>query len=101
MNSSKQPPATPSSIYKPGGTMIGTIGNWSGRIIHIANDLTKDKLGRWSTLHLQGKNSTIITILSVYQVCKQGYNGENTAYLQQQADLYNSKGRYLDPRNEL
>ena len=101
MNSSKQPPATPMSIFKPGGTMVGTRGNWSRRIKHLNNDPAQDKLGRWSAVNLRGKNNTIITILSIYQVCKRGYEGENTAYLQQQADIYNAKGRYLDPRNDM
>ena len=101
MNSSLQQPATVNSIFKPGGTMVGTRGNWSGRTIHITSDKAKDKLGRWSVTHLRGKNNTTITILSIYQVCSRGYEGGNTAYLQQQADIYKLKGRFRDPRNEL
>ena len=101
MNSSNQSPATPKSIFKPGGTMIGTRGNWSGRAIQLPNDQSKDKIGRWTVTHLRGKSSSIITVLSVYQVCHNGETGENTAYLQQQADLYAIKGNILDPRKEL
>ena len=102
MNSSRQKPISSKSIFKPGGTMIGTRGNWSGRIINIPNDQSKDTIGRWTVTHLKGKNDTILTILSVYQVCQQeGADGENTAYIQQQADLYTTKGKLLNPRKEL
>ena len=101
MNSSKQPPATSQSSFKPGGTLMGIRGNWSGRIIHLQNDPTKDTLGRWTTMHLKGKNDTIITIMSVYQVCQGGELGDNTAYIQQQTDLFHARGRYLDPRTTM
>ena len=101
MSSSKQPPATPQSSFKPGGTLMGIRGNWSGRIIHLQNDPTKDTLGRWTTMHLKGKNDTIITIMSVYQVCQGGELGDNTAYIQQQTDLFHARGRYLDPRTTM
>ena len=87
MSSSKQSPATSHSVFKPGGTLMGIRGNWrSGRIIHLQNDPTKDTLGRWTTMHLRGKNDTIITIMSVYQVCQGGESGDNTSYIQQQTD---------------
>ena len=101
MNSSKQLPATINSIFKSEGTMMGTRGNWSGRVINIQNDPAKDKLGRWTATHIRGVKDTILTIISVYQVCSGGGTGDNTAYLQQQTYLYKERGRHLDPRNAI
>ena len=100
MESSLQPPRIEGSKFKPGGTMIGTKGTWSGRCITIENDYTKDNIGRWCSIHLQGKRGQIITILSIYQVCKHEV-GKNTAYIQQQADLIKQHTRILDPREQL
>ena len=97
MESSLQPPRVDRSIFKPGGTLLGVKGTWSGRCIPLQNDYTKDKLGRWSATHMQGRGGQVLTILSVYRVCKQE-TGKNTAYLQQQADLMKSRKRILDPR---
>ena len=88
MESSKQSPKKQFSIFKPGGTMIGIRGTKSGRILKPVNDKSKDTMGRWTITHLKGKGSTIVSIVSVYQVCKNRDKGEGTAFLQQQADCY-------------
>ena len=80
--------------------MLGIRGNWSGRKIQIDKDNTNDALGRWSTMHLQGRNNQVITIFSVYRVSKYE-GGKGTAYQQQQVDLIKYKKKVLDPREEL
>ena len=85
MTSSKQSPATRGSTFKPGGTITTVNGAWSGRIQHGSREA--DKFNRWGTTHLLGRQG-IITIITVYRVCKQTNGaGDNTVYLQQQADL--------------
>lgn len=68
------------STYKPGGTAIIAQGDATGRIIFQDSD----KYGRWSYLHLQGKNDTIITYITVYQVCKKPTNAQGIAAYHQQ-----------------
>ena len=100
MNSSKQKPSVSKSIFKPGGTMIGVRGHIAGRVINKTRDEASDSNGRWTVTHIRGKGSTVISIFSVYRVC--GYDGgENTAYIQQQNDLYDKHKRILDPRQQL
>ena len=100
INSSHQTPRVRQSIYKPGGTLMATRGHWTGRIVQPKHDSSQDSLGRWSVTHLQGKNNTIISIFSVYRVCPD-YTGENTAYVQQQNDLYKRYQRIIDPRKQI
>ena len=80
---------------------MGLRGNWSGRHMNLTKDPTKDNLGRWTSMYLRGKHDSIITIVSVYQVCKGREAGENTAYMQQQTDLFTARNRYVDPRTTL
>ena len=100
MNSSLQTTKTRDSIYKPGGTMICTNGQWSGRNIYLKRDYTVDPLGRWTVKHMRGKDDTIISIFTVYRVCPEG-DGINTAYIQQQNDLYDKHHRIMDPRDQI
>ena len=51
--------------------------------------------------HLKGKGNALISIVSVYQVCKNGDKGEVTAYLQQQADCYDKYKKVVNPRDQL
>ena len=101
MESSKQSPRKRTSIFKPGGTLVGVRGTMSGRILQVKNDEAKDPLGRWSVIHLKGKGNTVVSIFSVYQVCKNGDKGEATAYLQQQADCYEKFKKIVNPRDQL
>ena len=100
MTSSHQTPRARQSVYKPGGTLLATRGHWSGRLIQPKHDSSQDPLGRWSVIHLKGKNNTIISIFSVYRVCAD-YTGENTAYIQQQNDIYTRYQRIIDPRRQI
>ena len=54
-NSSKQSSRTNKSIFKPGGTLVGIRGNWSGRAQIKKKDKYADKLNRWTVTHLNGK----------------------------------------------
>ena len=101
MSSSRQTPATRHSIYKPGGMMVGARGQWSGRIIKSKIDEGRDNLGRWTITHLKGKEGTTISIMSIYQVCKDGDQGKNTAYMQQQADFFEKYKCLVNPRQQL
>ena len=101
MTSSKQTPLKRDSFFKPGGTMVGVRGHWSGRVIKSTLNEGKDDLGRWTITHMKGKGDSVISIISVYQVCDGGDEGENTAYLQQQTDFLEKYGRLVNPRKQL
>ena len=99
MTSSRQNPAKRGSAFKPGGTITAINGVWSGRIQHGIREM--DKFSRWGSTHLLGKQG-IITIITVYRVCKQANGaGDNTVYLQQQADLERVTKHPCDPRERL
>ena len=100
MESSKSAAKTEGSIFKPGGTMVGIRGNWAGRTTKIGEEITKDELGRWSAIHLQGKGGQIVTVMSVYRVCTYG-EGKSTAYIQQQVDYMNKYKKIIDPREQI
>lgn len=102
MESSKQEPNKRGSTYKPGGTMIGVTGAWSGRLKNIEEPNTKDTLGRWSVCHLIGKAGKTISVISLYRVCAQKHNiGSNTLYMQQQLDIEKKNKRISDPREQI
>jgi hypothetical protein len=70
------------STYKPGGTAIIAQGDVTGRITTFQ---ANDRYGRWSYLHLQGKDDTVITYITAYQVCKKPTNLQGiTAFHQQE-----------------
>jgi hypothetical protein len=50
---------------KKGGTMTVVLGRWAGRK-HAMGD---DKKGRWSSVTLQGKKDTLVTVITAYRVC--------------------------------
>jgi exonuclease III len=52
------------SMYKPGGTLMLTVGNATGRVLSQTND----KWGRWVSQTFQGTAGRTITIVSAYQV---------------------------------
>ena len=84
--------------YKPGGTLICTRGNASGRVIKSGNDY----LGRWSYQYLARKNNTCLVIISAYRVCKQSIRSPTkiktlTATAQQQSIL-ETEQQYISPR---
>ena len=86
------------SPFKMGGTITGTNGCWSGRI----NEQGSDGLGRWSYQKLQAKRGKQVIIITVYLPRKPTTEGgESTIYRQMELDLLTTKGKLLDPREEL
>ena len=81
--------------------MVGVRGQLSGRVINSTMSDGKDDLGRWTIAHLKGRGNSVISIISVYQVCENGDTGRNTAYLQQQTDFLEKYGRLVNPRTQL
>ena len=54
------------NFYKPGGTMIMTVGNYSGRVLKQG----ADPLGRWSYQYLSCKENKCIVAIIAYQMCQ-------------------------------
>ena len=81
--------------YKPGGTMMFTIGNVTGRIKgHQA-----DHMGRWVTQTLKGHLGNQITIISAYQPVTDSPNtGLMTVTAQQRNILVKMRDPVMDPR---
>ena len=80
--------------------MINTRGHWTGRLMNIKHTYAGDPLGRWTVIHMKGKGDTIVSIFSIYGVCN-NIDGSNTAYVQQQNDLYDKHKQILDPRMQI
>ena len=70
-------------VVQFGGTCTVVTDKWTGRIESSGSD--PQGLGRWSYVRLNGKNGRRVTIVTVYQVCKQSVTtaGAKTAYMQQ------------------
>ena len=84
--------------FKMGGTAMVTRGNWSGHIQEQGND----KLGRWSYQTLEGKDGKLVTIITMYRVCKKNNNSSGgTIRAQQEKDLLQETGKHLDPREQV
>ena len=71
--------------YKPGGVMMMTVGNTTGRILSSGSD----SLGRWVYTRFNGSAGRTITIIATYQVCKGNPRlaGDTTAIKQQYSML--------------
>jgi adenine specific DNA methylase Mod len=84
------------STYKPGGTTIITQEDATGRI----TSQDSDKYGRWSYLHLQGKDDKTITYITAYQVCAKPTTLQGiTAYHQQEIACKREKRTKTNPRH--
>ena len=84
--------------FKMGGTVTGTNGCWSGRIISQGSD----ELGRWSFVKLQTRHGKAVVFITMYlprKPSKEG--GSTTIYSQMEADLFKKNGKLLEPRKEL
>ena len=73
----------PERTYKPGGTAIMVVENTTTLIQRTS----RDRMGRWASVRLQGTNNIGITIISAYQVCQKTITGRNTAVNQQISQL--------------
>jgi hypothetical protein len=71
-------------------------GNLVGRLSDHEAD--SQGLGRWTTCTFRGKENTMLTIITVYQVCQDtiSRNSTKTAYLQEWTLLRTTHG-ILDP----
>jgi hypothetical protein len=69
--------------YKPGGTCMGLTQELSRRFQSSGSD--PHGLGRWSQVHLNGKQGRSATIITTYRVCDAHISsaGASTAYHQQ------------------
>jgi exonuclease III len=80
--------------YKPGGTMIVSIGDITGRIAVQSHD----KWGRWTSQTFRGTNGVNLTVISAYQVVTDNpHTGLTTATSQQQSLLVQSNDK-VTPR---
>ena len=89
--------------YKPGGTLMGSQGSITARII----DQGSDSLGRWSFQLMNCKNNKKLLVVAAYQVCKQAItytdNDGNTTVRSytasaQQSSMLLVQGRRESPR---
>jgi exonuclease III len=81
--------------FKPGGTIMLTVGHTTGRII----EQIQDKWGRWVVIQLQGRGNSKIAVVTVYQVVeKHGESGVLSSSRQQQTLLLQSEDPVTDPR---
>lgn len=95
--------AAVASFTKPGGNMVGIIGNLCGRVRERIND----EYGRWCGFTVLGKDGRDILILTVYNVSQDYDAGDNTLYRQQQSQYLNDyncsnvktdRATYIDPK---
>ena len=84
--------------FKPGGTLICTLGSVSTRVITQG----ADEMGRWLYAVLTGKGDKRLCIVSAYQVCHQeihsGSRIQTFTASAQQTSLLRQQGRLLSPR---
>ena len=93
-------PFNKSEQFQMGGTVTGISGRWSGRNLNLNLDFPVKDYGRWSICHLQGKGSNILSIITIYRVCKQSALGKNTIQIQQQRDIQKETGVLVNARNK-
>ena len=90
--SSSTVPSTNS--YKPGGTGIVNFNHISGRV----KERGSDPLGRWTYVVYDGRGTTELLLISIYQCCKTtGADTGLTAHTQQKLMLSQLNRSNLDP----
>jgi hypothetical protein len=84
------------SVWKPGGSLLIVVGKWAHAIIRQASD----NLGRWTSVTLNGRGSSAVTIYSAYNIVKTAIRdaGPSTVYAQQWQLLRLSGVTSPDPR---
>ncbi|KAI2505037.1 hypothetical protein MHU86_9393 [Fragilaria crotonensis] len=81
--------------FKPGGTMVMTVGSLTGRLCKQ----DRDKWGRWSSQVYQGQAGRTLAIISAYQpIVKGGVVGKITVAAQHVSLLLNSEDEVTNPR---
>jgi hypothetical protein len=69
--------------HKPGGTMIMTVEDVTGRIV----SQSEDRWGRWTSQTIKGSGSIYVTVISAYQVVTDNPNSGSTTAASQQRSL--------------
>ena len=83
------------SMFKPGGTLILTVGSTTGRVVKQV----RDKWGRWACQEFQGRESQRLVIISAYQPIDSGAKaGKITVAAQHRSLLLRSDDNVQNPR---
>jgi hypothetical protein len=84
--------------WKPGGTLLAVVGHWSHSVI----DTGADELGRWSRATLGGRDGSLLTVYSLYNVVdtKIGQVGPSTVFAQQWHLLRTAGNTNPNPRQQ-
>jgi len=75
--------------YKPGGTIIMALNQWTSRVVKKAHD---PYLGRWSYLEFIGKQDKRLIVMSCYRVCNQQFDVASQTVTAQQIRLLQARG---------
>ena len=75
-------PAPTTNLYQPSGTASIVGSPWS---TSASLDQDPHHMGRWTTLHIKGKNNKTVTIITAYRVAQTSISqcGPYTAFAQQ------------------
>lgn len=88
-------PITVETSYKPGGTLIMTVGSLMGRVVKQS----RDKWGRWVIQEFTGRGDRRVVIFSVYQpIDKSSQQGKITVAAQQTSLLCLAQDTVTNPR---
>jgi hypothetical protein len=95
--SSSTPIQSPTS-WKPGGTILAVLGTWS----HTVTTVSSDSLGRWCKATLSGRDGSLLSVFSLYNVVKTDISkvGPSTIFAQQWQLLRLSGIDQPDPRQQ-
>ena len=86
---------TVETSYKPGGTLIMTVGSLMGRVVKQS----RDKWGRWVIQEFTGRGDRRVVIFSVYQpIDKSSQQGKITVAAQQTSLLCLAQDTVKNPR---
>jgi hypothetical protein len=86
------------TAWKPGGTLLVVLGSWSHAVTHTGHD----SLGRWCRATLSGRDGSLITVYSVYNVVKTSIAqaGPSTIFAQQWQVLRTTGIKDPNPRKQ-
>ena len=86
-------------IKKQGGTLIHLERKWTGSTLKKEND----KLGRWSSITIEGRGGRKVSIFSVYRVGNNKLEtaGGDTVWFQEYAALLSKGIKDPDPRQQI
>jgi hypothetical protein len=86
------------TAWKPGGTLLVVLGTWS----HAVTTTGHDELGRWCRATLAGRDGSLITVYSAYNVVKGSIAqaGPSTVFAQQWQVLRATGIKDPNPRSQ-